>query len=120
VLRAYDPQGRLRYDARAQFNQFVIGQYRDTVFNTADQMYFEAGEKATFLLYCRIGNGPFQVGEQSSLGWRPWNEGSELKEYYSWLSCGNNDFKSSVGITVAVADTRINEPPVKKDTGPPR
>lgn len=117
-LRGYDPKGRLRYDARGRFDNWITGQYRDTVFNTTDKIYFEANERVSFQLYCRFGQGPMLVGEGEELDWKAWNEGG-TPGYASWLSCGNNDFKSSVGIGVGIATVRVNEPAVKKDTGPP-
>lgn len=117
-VRGYDPKGRLRYDASERFNNWITGQFRDTFFNTPDKIYFEAKEKVSFQSYCRLGNGPLLVGESTELDWKAWNE-SGTPGYSSWLSCGNNDFKASIGIGVSIATFRVNEPAVKNEINPP-
>jgi hypothetical protein len=119
VLRGYDPKGRLRYDAREGFKKWVTGQFRDTVFDTVDKLYFQQDEKVAFQLYCRLGTGPWLVGDEVSLDWRESNEKSEGQAYFTWPSCGSSDFKASVGIDVHVATQRMHEPAVKQDPGPP-
>jgi len=76
VLRGYDPKGRLRYDAHERFKRWITGQFRDTVFNTVDKLYFQHDEKVLFQLYCRLGTGPWLVGGEVSLDWKEANEKS--------------------------------------------
>ena len=120
ILRGYDSQGRLRYDHSASFKDWITGQFRDTVFNSTDKMYFEHQEQINFQLYCRIDQEPYLVGDQRTLDWKPFNEANEYKNYSSWLACGSDNFKASVGIGVNVATVRFNEPPVRPDPGQPK
>jgi hypothetical protein len=120
VLRGYDSKGRLRYDNSARFKNWITGQFRDTVFNSIDKMYFEHQERISFQIFCRLNNEPFLVGDQRELDWTPWNEGNEVKNYAVWLNCGGDNFKASAGIGVNVATSRISEPPVRKDPGQPK
>jgi hypothetical protein len=83
-------------------------------------MYFEHQERISFQVFCKVNNGTFFVGDQVELDWKPWNEANEYKNYAVWLNCGGDDFKSSVGVGVNVATSRINEPPVKDDPGQPK
>lgn len=117
VLRGYDPKGRLRYDASQRFDKWTTGQVKDTDFNTADQVYFEASEEIVFQVFCRLGTGPRVVGDEGSLHWQASYEATE--GYGVWLSCGGNDFKASVDIGVNLASKRLSEPPAKDDPGPP-
>ena len=121
-LKGYDPEGRLRYEASNTFSNLIIGQYRDSNLMSVEKMYFVPGQEVTFQMYCRSDDGPVIAGEDRSVDWKPadephdgWSEG-----YAVWLSCGNDQFKVSIGIGVGTAKIRLNEPAVKPDTGPPK
>jgi hypothetical protein len=116
--RGWDSQSRLRYDNKEQFNGLSTGQYRDSVLNSAERMYFQPNERIVFMVYCRLGSGPVLVGEQAGLDWKAWHE-EGIPGYAAWLSCGDSNFKVGLGIEVVIAGLRINEPAVKDLSGPP-
>jgi hypothetical protein len=119
ILRGYDPKGRLRYDAHDSVKKWVTGQFRDTAFNTVDKLYFQHTESISFQLFCRLNAGSWLVGENVALDWKELNEKSDGPAYFVWPTCGNADFKASVGIAVRAAKERLNEPAVKEDPGQP-
>ena len=55
-LRGYDAQGRLRYDNKATFARFTTGQFRDTLLDSTEVMYFEPGQNLSFQMFCRLGS----------------------------------------------------------------
>lgn len=111
-LRGYDSRGRLRYDAKQRFQEWIINQFRDTSFNTIDRMYFAAKETIKFQSYCRLGQGSLIRGETRILDWQAWNE-EGTQAYSVWLNCGDSTFNAGIGIGVNTATERVNEPAVK-------
>jgi len=118
-LKGYDSQGRLRYDSKDEFSKWIQGDSRDTRLNTTDTLYFDADQKVHFQLFCGLEGENLRVGEGSDLGWSARFESSTPGVFY-WLSCAHDHFKASIGIAVAPATSRINQPEVKDDSSPPQ
>ena len=120
LLRGRDSKGRLRFDEKAEFKNWLIDQFRDTTFGASEKLYFQKDEQVQFQVWCRPGVGNVIAGGSADLNWTGFNEANPAQGYAAWIDCGNDAFKASVGIGVHPAKSRVDEPAVKPDKGPPR
>ncbi|TSE14054.1 hypothetical protein C1D09_000770 [Mesorhizobium intechi] len=122
ILRGYDDRGKLRLDLLQKFDAVWTSVFIDTTLNSNYKLYFEFGQQSdsvrplSLKLYCRF-HGEIIEGQQVSVSWSAADE--VTGSYSTWVTCKNDSIEASLGLSVAQAMQRLDEPAVLPDPGPP-